>query len=74
MYLVSWTIKNKSKKFGAFDYYQTHDTLEDAQTHYNDLLKRDDLYCAAISKPIEATITLDGRMRLDKCNVLHYIE
>ena len=55
MYLVSWTIKNKSKKFGAFDYYQTHDTLEETKCHYEALLKREDLYCAAIAKPIEAT-------------------
>jgi len=60
MYIVCLTLRQKKKnilpdEFEFHSDYQVFDTLDEAQTLYNKLFQRDNLYSATICKPIEST-------------------
>ena len=53
MYIVVQS--NWDKELQIVDDFEVWDTLEEAQLHYAIVLDKDSLYCAAITKVIDAT-------------------
>ena len=53
MYIVVQTYWDCEEQL--VDAYETWETLEEAQLHYSILLDKDNLYCAAITRVMNAT-------------------
>ena len=60
MYIVCYTIKIKKKNLLPEEYefrsdWTAVETLGEAESAYNDIFKRDDVYSVTLCKPIEST-------------------
>lgn len=60
MFLVVWTTKIRDDDYpdchwSHEDHWTSHETYEDAEKWFHELLKMDELYSATIAQPVKST-------------------